>query len=321
MSIKNNFAEKIDREKVSFNRIMKLVIAGASGLIGAALVDQLSRQSHRLILLSRRQRQSTARNQRWLAWQPGQPGEWERALDGADGVINLAGESIAGRRWSGRQKELLRSSRIDATRSVVSAIANAQAKPRFLINASAVGYYGARGNEKITEESAPGNDFLANLCVDWEAEARKAEDLGVRIVLLRTGIVLANNGGALKKMVPPFKMFAGGPLGSGQQYMPWIHLEDEVALIRCLIESENPHGPFNATAPNPVTMGEFARALGTILNRPAWARLPASVLSLVVGEMADMLLASQRVIPEAALKLGFIFKYSKLTDALMSLKL
>ena len=314
MSIKINIES-------NFNRIMKLVIAGASGLIGSALIDHLSRQPHTLALLSRRKRQSRAHNQRWLAWQPGLHGEWQRVIDGADGVINLAGEPIAARRWSGRQKELLRSSRIDATREMVGAIANARAKPKFLINASAVGYYGGRGHEKITEDSPPGDDFLAGLCVEWEAEARKAENLGVRVVILRTGIVLAENGGALKKMVPPFKMFAGGPLGSGQQYMPWIHIEDEIALIRFLIENENARGPFNATAPDPVTMAEFARALGTVLNRPAWARLPASVLSLLVGEMADMLLASQRVVPEAALKLGFIFRYSKLMHALMALKL
>jgi len=299
---------------------MKLVIAGASGLIGAALVDQLSRQSHTLTLLSRTERQSKARNQRWLKWRPGEPGEWEQALDGADGVINLAGEPIADKRWSRRQKDRLRSSRIETTRALVGAMSSAQARPKFLINASAVGYYGSRGNETVTEASPPGNDFLAQLCLEWETEARKSEALGTRVVLLRTGIVLANRGGALKKMLPPFKMFAGGPLGSGQQYVPWIHIEDEIGLICFLMENQT-GGAFNATAPNPVTMTEFARTLGAVLNRPAWARVPASVLAVMVGEMADMLLASQRVVPDAALKLGFKFKYTQLKGALLSLRL
>ena len=301
---------------------MKIVLTGATGMIGSLLTERLSKSQHGLVLLSRRppSEVSVAKKQ-WLAWQPGASGDWERAIDGADAVINLAGEPIAGKRWTPKQKEILRSSRVDGTRALVDAIAKAQVKPKLMISASAVGYYGPHGDEALNEDSKPGDDFLARLCVDWEAQAHKAESLGVRVCLLRTGIVLAKGEGALKKMVPPFKMFVGGPLGSGQQWMPWIHIEDEVGLIQFLIENESGRGAFNGTAPNPVTMAEFANTLGGVLNRPAWARVPPSVLALMVGEMAEMLLNGQRAIPEAASKLGFKFKYPNLKLALESLGL
>jgi uncharacterized protein (TIGR01777 family) len=301
---------------------MKIVITGGTGMIGSVLVDRLSRQNHFLVLLSRKPpRERTSAAKSWLEWQPGTHGGWETAVDGADGIINLAGEPIAEKRWSDAQKSRLRDSRIDSTRSLVWAIERAKRKPKFLINSSAVGYYGDGGDAMISESSKPGDDFLARLCVEWEEEAKKAEALGVRVVVLRTGIVLAKGKGALKKMVPPFKMFAGGPLGSGRQYMPWIHLDDEVGLIEFIMGNENARGPFNGTAPNPVTMAEFGRALGNVLNRPSWARVPASVLAVLLGEMADMLLAGQRATPDAALKLGYQFKYTKLEQALESLRL
>jgi uncharacterized protein (TIGR01777 family) len=300
---------------------MKLVIAGATGFIGSKLTDRLWNQNHSLALLSRRPpREVNVTKKEWFAWQPG-AGGWEAALDGADGVINLAGEPIAGKRWSPAQKEKLRSSRIDATKSLVDAISMTKAKPKFLINASAVGYYGAHGDETVTEKTDPGQDFLSRLCVEWEQEALKAEALGVRVALVRTGIVLSKGEGALAKMVPPFKLFAGGPLGSGQQWMPWIHIEDEVALICFLVENDAARGAFNATAPNPVTMEAFSKALGDVLNRPSWVSVPPSVLALMVGEMADMLLNGQRAVPEAALRLGFIFKYPEIGAALRSLEL
>jgi uncharacterized protein (TIGR01777 family) len=236
-------------------------------------------------------------------------------------VVNLAGEPIAGKRWSKEQKEKLRSSRIDATRAIVRAIAKANAKPKVLLNASAVGYYGAHGEETVTESTPAGSDFLSRLCADWEAEALKAEAQGVRVCRIRTGIVLGKGQGALAKMVPPFKMFVGGPLGSGQQYMPWIHIEDEIGLLLFLIENESARGPFNATAPNPVTMEEFARALGEVLDRPSWVSVPPSALALLTGEMADMLLTGQRAVPDAATKLGYTFKYSNIGAALQSLRL
>ena len=225
---------------------MKIVVTGATGMIGSLLVERLAnRFDTSLVLLSRRPAQEIhLANKQWLAWQPGASGEWEGAIDGADAVINLAGEPIAGKRWSARQKLILRSSRIEATQSIVEAIGKAKVKPKALISASAVGYYGPHGDERLNEDSKPGDDFLSRLCVDWENEAKKAESFGVRVSLLRTGIVLAKGAGALQKMVPPFKMFAGGPLGSGQQWMPWIHIDDEVGLIEFLLDRSDAHGAF-----------------------------------------------------------------------------
>jgi hypothetical protein len=209
-------------------------------------------------------------------------------------------------------------SRIESTRSLIEAIAKAKQKPGFLLNASAVGYYGPRGDELITEESPPGTDFLSRVCVEWEEEAKKAEPLGVRVIRLRTGIVLGPNGGALAKMVPPFKLFVGGPLGSGMQWMSWIHRDDEVGLILHLIENSRASGAVNATAPNPVRMKEFCQTLGKVLHRPCWAPVPAFALRLMLGEMADMLLTGQRVLPTAAQKLGYQFRYPHLNEALQA---
>lgn len=301
---------------------MKFVITGATGFIGSILTDRLWNQFHTVALLSRRPPpEVNVTKKEWFAWQPGMGGAWEAAVDGADGIINLAGEPIAGKRWAAAQKEVLRSSRVDATRSLVNAVAKAKAKPKFLINASAVGYYGPHGDEPVTEQTGPGQDFLSRLCVDWEEEAKKAEAFGVRVALVRTGIVLDKGKGALAKMVPPFKMFVGGPLGSGQQWMPWIHIEDHIGLICFLMENDVASGPFNATAPNPVTMETFSKTLGDVLNRPSWASLPPSALAMLLGEMADMLTTGQRAVPEAALKLGCTFKYPNLLDALKSLRL
>lgn len=301
---------------------MKLIISGATGFVGSALVQQLWKDFHSLVLLSRKPvAQESSDKKHWLVWQPGQSGEWEQSIDGADGVINLAGEPIAAKRWTAAQKQKLRSSRIETTQALIAAIAKAKVKPKFLLSASAVGYYGNRGDELLTEEAPPNDDFLGRLCVDWEAEARRAEAFGVRVVLLRTGIVLGKGNGALLKMIPPFKMFVGGPLGSGQQWMPWIHIDDEIGLIKFLMEAASAQGAFNLTAPNPVTMNEFSLALGKALNRPAWASVPSWVLALMLGEMADMLLGGQRAVPKAALALGYRFKYPRIADALNALGL
>ena len=184
-----------------------------------------------------------------------------------------------------------------------------------------MGYYGARDDETLTEESAPGKDYLARVCVAWEQEAKRAEEFGVRVALLRTGIVLGKGEGALAKMVKPFKFFVGGRLGSGKQWMPWIHVEDEVGLILFLMANENAYGAFNATAPNPVTMEEFCKALGKVLKRPSWAPVPASALTLLLGEMAEMLLTGQKAVPKAAQDLGYRFRYPTILEALQSLRL
>ncbi len=301
---------------------MKIIITGATGFIGSILTERLWSQFHSLVLLSRKPPAEVGVSKKeWFDWMPPAGGEWEKAVDGADGIINLAGEPIAGKRWSKEQKEKLRASRIDATRALVSALAKARVKPKFLVSASAVGYYGPHGDEILTESGAAGGDFLSRLCLDWEGEALKAETHGVRVATVRTGIVLGKGRGALAKMVPPFKMFVGGPLGSGKQYMPWIHIEDEVGLLLFLIENEKARGAFNATAPNPVTMEEFAKALGEVLNRPSWVSVPPSALALITGEMADMLLTGQRAVPDAATKLGYTFKYPTIGAALQSLRL
>ena len=301
---------------------MKIAITGATGFIGSMVADRLWSRYHSLILLSRNPpREANVTKKEWHAWKPGIPGNWEQSIDGSDGIINLAGEPIAAKRWTEAQKEKIRSSRVDSTRALVSAIAKAKNKPKFLISASAVGFYGSRGDEPITEESAPGNDYLSRVCVDWEAEAKKAESDGVRVVLLRTGIVLDKGKGALAKMGPPFKFFAGGPLGSGNQWMPWIHIEDQVGLLLFLMDNDNARGAFNSTVPNPVTMAEFSKTLGDVLNRPSWATVPGGVLALLVGEMSEMLLNGQRALPQAALKLGYQFKFPNLLPALQSLNL
>jgi uncharacterized protein len=301
---------------------MKIVITGASGFIGSLLTDHLWSQRHHLIMLSRNPpRESNLTQQEWISWKPGAPGDWEQAIDGADGIINLAGEPIAAKRWSDAQKEKIRFSRVESTKALVKAVGKAVKKPKFFISASAVGYYGPRGDETITEETVPGNDYLARVCVDWEEEARKAESYGIRVALVRTGIVLGKGQGALAKMVVPFKYFVGGPLGSGNQWVPWIHVEDQIALLLFFIDNQNARGPFNATAPNPVTMTEFCKTLGNVLNRPSWASVPGGMLTLLVGEMSEMLLNGQRAVPQAAVKLGYEFKYPNLLPALQSLHL
>lgn len=293
------------------------MVTGASGFIGSALTTRLLQDGHSLILLTHSAPPSASSpGKRWLHWTPGVTGEWEKAVDGCDGIINLAGEAIAANRWSNRRKRRIRLSRIVATGSLVDAIEKSSRKPKFLINASAIGYYGDRGDALATEESRPGDDFLARLCQEWEAEALRADELGCRVMLLRTGIVLGPENGALEQMLMPYRFFVGGPLGSGKQWMSWIHLDDEIGLIRMLIENERAQGPINATAPTPVTNGEFSKTLGRVIRRPAWLGLPAFALRVMVGEMSQMLLGSQRVLPAAAQQLGYQFQYPFLIDAL-----
>ena len=293
---------------------MNLIIAGATGFIGSALCDRLLQQGHSLTLLTRSASRETAgKNKRWLQWTPG----WESAVEGVDGVINLAGEPIAGKRWNAQQKRRILTSRVETTQSLVNAIASARQKPNFLINGSAIGYYGAHGDERITETEPPGSDFLATTCQRWEEEAKKAAPYGVRVSLLRTGIVLGRNGGALAKMTMPFKFFVGGPLGSGNQWMSWIHLEDEIGLILFLIDHAL-EGPYNATAPTPERNKDFSRTLAEVMGRPSWLPAPALAMRAALGEMASMLLTGQRVVPAAAEKRGYRFHYANLRDALQA---
>ncbi len=287
---------------------MKVVIGGANGLIGTELVRALRGRGDQVVSLVRNPRGAGELKWDGRSLPAG-------ALEGADAAVNLAGASVAGQRWTDKYKQEILRSRVESTRAFVEAMRGSRARPRVFVSASAVGAYGGRGDEELTEQSAPGDDFLAQVCKAWEGEAARAEDLGVRTVLLRTGVVLARNGGALKQMLPPFKAFVGGPIGSGRQWMPWIHIADEVGLILWAI-SADVRGPLNAVAPGPVRMKEFAQALGRVLRRPALFTVPAPVLRLALGEMAGVLLDGQRARPRKALDGGYRFRFPELEPAL-----
>jgi uncharacterized protein len=298
---------------------MRIVLAGATGFLGRPLVAALAADGHTAIRLTRRPRAGSEVTD--VAWNPdGTAGEWARSLDGADAVVNLAGESIAGRRWTPGRKAALSDSRLWSTRSLVAAMEGASPRPPLLLSSSAVGYYGPRGDEEVTETDAPGTDFLARLSVEWEREALAAEAGGTRVVLLRTGLVLQRDGGALKPLLLQFRLGLGGPAGSGRQYWPWIHRADWIALVLFLLTHAAARGPVNAAAPVPVTNQEFSRTLARVLGRPAVFRAPAFALRLAMGEMADaLLLAGQRVVPARATAMGFRFSYETLEPALRAI--
>jgi hypothetical protein len=306
---------------------MKIVIAGGSGFLGKRLTETLAGLGYELVVLSRRPDLTpawgfdTAPGRVKVApWTPdGGAGEWGSVMEGAGAVINLAGESIGDHRWSAERKRRIRDSRLLAARSVVAAMGAARRPPALLVNASAIGYYGTRGNEVLTEEAGPGSGFLAGLCVEWEQEARAAAPMA-RVVVVRSGLVLEEEGGTLPRMLTPFRLFAGGPFGSGRQYVSWIHRADWLALIAWVLTEPSVDGPLNATAPTPVTNREFARAIGRALGRPSWLPAPAFALRAVLGEMADsLILASQRVVPARASQHGFRFRYPDLEPALRAI--
>ena len=301
---------------------MKIVIAGGTGFLGRPLAEALADAKNYVTLLTRGTAGvSPTPRVRLVQWTPdGQSGAWLAEIDGADAVINLAGEPIAAKRWSEEQKQRILDSRVRATRRLVEAITAAATPPPIFISGSAVGYYGPLGHEFVTEETPPGSDFLARVCVKWEAEAERASSKRTRVVCLRTGIVLAKDGGALAKMLPPFKLGVGGPVGSGRQYWPWIHRRDWVDLVRWAIVTPTVSGPINATSPNPATSAEFAQSLGHALYRPAFLPAPAFALRFMLGEMADsLLLSGQRAVPTKAQALWFTFHYPNLDEALRSL--
>jgi uncharacterized protein (TIGR01777 family) len=294
-----------------------IVIAGGSGFLGRKLVKRLEGDGHSVTILTRRPKGPAE-----VGWNPdGSPGELARHLDGKGAVINLAGESLADKRWSEARKAALRDSRILSTRSLVRAVAECGRPPQVFVNASAVGYYGPHGDEPITESSPPGSDFLARLCVEWEEEARFVESPSTRLVLVRTGLALAKEGGALAKLLLPFKLGLGATVGSGKQFMPWIHADDWTAMMAWFVQDERAMGAFNATAPAPVTNREFTQTLGRVLGRPAILHAPGFVLQTALGEMAAMILNGQRVLPANAEHLGFRFSHRTLEAALRSLNL
>lgn len=297
---------------------MKILVTGSTGLVGTALVKSLASDGHTVCRLIRQQSKTTSGSKDGfdVAWNPA-TGELGGAGVGPDAVINLAGASIAGGRWTEKRKELLRTSRIDTTQALVKALAKMDARPRVLVSASAIGIYGDRADEVLTEESKPGTDFLAGLAGEWEGEALKAEALGIRVVLARFGIILARHGGALAKMLLPFKLGAGGRLGSGKQWMSWITLEDVVGIIRFALENGAARGAMNVVAPQPVQNLAFTKTLARALHRPALFPAPAPALRLALGEMADaLLLSSQRVLPQALEKLSYRFLHPELSAGL-----
>lgn len=300
---------------------MTIVLAGGTGFLGRALTAALSSAGHQVRNLSRRPRPGHPHD---IAWTPdGTAGPWASVLDVADVVINLAGEGIADRRWSAERKAALRTSRILPTRSLALALKAAALRPRRFITSSAIGVYGSHDDEVVTEATGPGTDFLSSLCVEWEAEATRAASPDTRVHLLRTGIVLHPDGGALKSMLPPFRLGVGGPMGHGRQYMPWIHLNDWVRLAVWLAEGHGdaaaPVAVWNGTAPTPVTNAEFGRTLGRVLHRPAILPAPAVALRLLLGEFAQFLLTGARVRPVAAEQHGFQFRFPTLEPALRDL--
>ena len=303
---------------------MRVIITGGTGLIGTELAKNL-RDTYEVVVLSRNPDKHTfPSGVQGVRWDATTADNWGHLADGAYAIVNLAGASVAGdgllpTRWTPERKQLIANSRLNAGQAVTAAIAAATTKPHVLIQSSAVGYYGSRSDDVLTEESTVGNDFLAQVCFDWEASTASVETRGVRRVVIRTGVVLSRDGGALPSMVMPFKFFAGGPIGSGKQWLAWIHMIDEVAAIRYLIENESAMGVYNLTAPNPVTNKQIGRSIGQVLGRPALVPTPGFAMKLMFGEVAVVLLEGQRAIPSRLEAEGFTFQYPMVKPALINL--
>jgi len=299
---------------------MKVVVSGATGLIGRALLEQLIPDGDRIVALSRSaQRAGRLEGAEVLEWNPmaGPPGD--EALEGANAIVHLAGEPIVAHRWTEAQKKLIRDSRVVSTRNLVNGISRMQSRPDVFVCGSAVGYYGDRGDETLEETAAPGTGFLSEVCQEWENAAGAASEFGVRVVQVRTGVVLSTKGGALQKMLTPFKLGVGGSLGDGKQWFPWIHIKDIAGIFRHAIRSGALRGPVNGASPEPVTNAEFTRELARALRRPAFLPVPEFALRALMGEMAEVLFSSQRAVPAAALAGGYEFYYPGLTKALEEL--
>jgi NAD dependent epimerase/dehydratase family enzyme len=315
----------------------RVVVTGATGQIGKVLCKRLSASGYSVVVFSRdaeRARRSVPGAVEYLAWRPEESGEWAGAIDGAHAVIHLAGASLFAKRWSNEYKREIVNSRVLGTRGLVNAMRQAKVKPQVFVSSSAVGYYGPSGDRKLDESAPPGNDFLAQVCQAWEREARPAEELGVRTVIVRSGVVIGSDQGqpsfpidlrgasldrpgvilrteegAFPLLAMPFRLFAGGPILPGTQWFAWVHIDDLVGLYMLALEDERARGPLNATAPEPQTNRDFAKTLGRAMRRPSWMPVPGFAMKLLLGEMADMITTGQRVVPKKAQDLGFQFKY------------
>jgi uncharacterized protein len=304
---------------------MKVAITGATGFVGSRLVERLTKENNQVVVLTR----NTAHAQKVFPLNAfpnvevvtaslTTSGEWQNAVSGCDGVVNLAGEPIAEGRWSAARKQEILNSRKLGTAKVVEAIINANPKPNVLVNASAIGFYGTSETASFDETSSQGNDFLAQVCQAWESEAQLVKSAGVRLVILRSGIVLGN-GGALGKMITPFKLFAGGPLGTGKQWFSWIHLDDMVSLIIQALTKPDMEGVYNATAPNPVRMAQLCDTMGKVMRRPSWLPVPSFALEALLGDGAIVVLEGQQVLPKRTLSTGFNYQYPNIEPALVEI--
>ena len=301
---------------------MKVAVTGATGFVGSRLVERLQGEGHQILVLTRNAEPAkrvfptaTFPNVEIVAYSPLESGAWQRSISGCDAVVNLAGAPIAESRWTPERKQEISDSRKLGTRKIVEAIAQANPKPTVLVNSSAIGYYGTSETATFEESAKPGSDFLAQVCQDWEYEAERVKSSGVRLVILRTGIVLGM-GGAIAKMLLPFRMFAGGPIGSGRQWFSWIHRDDLVGLILQALTQTDMIGTYNATAPHPVRMTELCQALGQVLNRPSWLPVPDFVLEALLGDGAQVVLQGQQVLPTRTESSGFKFVYPTVKPAL-----
>lgn len=305
---------------------MRVFVTGGSGLIGTRLIRALHGRGDAVVLLTRRPdavRPALGSVCTLVAGDPMKPGPWTEAVDDCDAVVNLAGENIFARRWNDDFKKVLLDSRVQTTENVVQALARrprtASGAPKVLVNASAVGYYGPRGDEELTEDSPAGDDFLARICVAWEAAARKAEAQGVRVSLVRIGVVLAKEAGPLAMLLTPFRLGAGGPVGSGRQWMSWVHAADIVGILLLALDNAAAQGPINGTAPQPVTNRDFSTALGRALHRPSFLPTPAFGLKVLLGGVSEIITTGQRVLPRKAQALGYTFKFPSIDAALQDL--
>lgn len=301
---------------------MKIVLAGATGFIGKALVRRLHARGDTVVVLIRSAAPEPGAfpdGVRVEYWDGKRQGAWSAELDGADAVVNLAGASIGSGRWTKKRKDVLLRSRIEPTRALVQACASVSSPPSVFISASAVGFYDPTGDAPVTEDAPSGAGFLAEVARQWEGEARTAERSGMRVVITRFGIVLGRGGSALERMLLPFRFFVGGPIGSGKQWFPWIHVDDAVGAILFAADSPRLSGPVNVVAPEPMTMAGFARVLGTVMHRPSWLHVPAPVIRLIMGEMSVLVLGGRPVVPSKLIEAGYPFAYSRVAAALRSL--